>query len=229
MSQVAALRELLERRFPTAIPPVERGDGAIGTGIRALDRAFPGGGLPRGRLVSWAPGVGTGAVLRSACGVVTAGGERAAWVDGSSVVVGDGWSGEGSLFRPSGGVQALKCAEELVRCGGFALVVVTGAKARDAERVRLAKLAREGGGSLVMVEDGGFMAGVRVVARVGVGSWEWRLDPFGDPAGVDAVRVRARVTAAGWSEEAEFSLRVMDDDLRMSLEPALGDRRGGAR
>lgn len=229
MSQVAALRELLERRFPDAVPLVERGDGAIGTGIGALDRAFPGGGLPRARLVAWTPGVGTGAVLRSACRVVTAGGERAAWVDGAGVVIGDGWSGEGALFRPRGGVRAMECAEELVRCGGFALVVVTGAKSRDADRVRLSRVVREGGGSLVMVEEGGFMAGVRVAMRVGPGAWEWRLDPFGDPAGVDSVRVRARVTSAGWSEEAEFSLRVMDDDLRMSLEPSLGDRRGASR
>lgn len=227
MSQVAALKELLERRFPDAVPLIDRGGRGIGTGVAELDRAFPGGGLPRGRMVVWTPGVGTSAVLRSACRGVVAGGERAAWVDGAGVVA-EGWGGEAALFRPDGGVKALECAEELVRCGGFALVVVTGAKGRDAERVRLSRVVREGGGSLVMVENGGFMAGVRVAMRVGVESWAWRLDPFGDPAGVESVRVRARVTSSGWSEEAEFSLRVMDHDLRMSLEPSMGDRRGAA-
>lgn len=228
MSQVAALKELLERRFPDAVPVVERGSGSIGTGISALDRAFPSGGLPRGRMVGWTPGVGTSAILRSACKGVIAGGERAAWVDGAGVVA-EGWGGEAALFRPAGGVRAMECVEELVKCGGFALVVVTGARVRDAERVRLSRGVKEGGGSLVMVERGGFMAGVRVATRVGVESWEWRLDPFGDAAEVASVRVRARVTAAGWSEETEFSLRVMDHDLRMSLEPALGDRRGASR
>lgn len=227
-AQVAALRELLQNRFPGAVPLPERGAGAVATGIEALDGAFPEGGLPRGRLTAWAPGGGAAAVLRSACREVVERGERAAWVDGGGRVAGEAWGNEALLFRTSGGVEALECAETLVRSGGFALVVLTGTRTGDAERVRLTRVVREGGSALVTVDSGGFMAAMRVTTRIGAGDYLWRPDPFGEPADLDSVLVRARVTAVGWSADAEFSLTVSSHDLRLSLEPALGDRRGAA-
>lgn len=227
-AQVAALRELLERRFPDATP-VRRGAGALATGVGELDAILPLGGLPRGGLVTWTPGVGSAAVLRWACRSVAAGGERSAWVDGARVVSGDGWLSEAVLLRPEGSAEALEWTEELGRSGGFALVVLTGARAREAERVRLSRAVREGGGSIVVMDGGGFMGGVRVATRVGPESWGWRLDPFGDVAALESVRVRARVSAPGWMKEADFTLRVMDDELRMSVERGLVDRRGATR
>ncbi len=228
-SSVSALRELLEQRFPDALPVTHRTAGGVTTGIAALDRALPGGGLPRGRLVAWTPGGGATAVLRSACRAALERGERAAWVDGAGVACGDGWRGEAALFRPAGAREALACAEELVRSGGFVLVVLAGARAADTERVRLSRAAKEGGATLVLLDPGGFMAGVRLVSRIRPDAYRWRLDPFGEPAEVDSVTVRAHVEALGWSKEAEFSLPVAAHDLRLSLEPALGDRRGAAR
>ena len=116
-----------------------------------------------------------------------------------------------------------------MQSGGFALVVLSGARAADAERVRLSRAAREGGGTLVTLEGGGFMASVRLVSRIRPEGYRWRNDPFGDPAEVEAVTVRARVAALGWNREAEFSVSVACHDLRLSLEPSLGDRRGASR
>ncbi|HEX2093190.1 MAG TPA: hypothetical protein VHG28_12345, partial [Longimicrobiaceae bacterium] len=66
-SQLSTLRELLEQRFPGAVPVTHRTAGGVATGIAELDRVLPGGGFPRGRLSAWAPGGGATAVLRSAC------------------------------------------------------------------------------------------------------------------------------------------------------------------
>lgn len=228
-TQVAALRELLERRFPDAVPVTQRTAGAIPSGIAALDAVLPGGGFPRGRLVVWRPGGGATAVLRAACTGVVERGERAAWVDGARVVSGPFWRGEAMLFRAKGSLEALDCAEELVRSGGVALVVVTGVRSGEVERVRISRAAREGGGTLVLLERDGFMASVRVASRIRPSDYRWLPDAFGEPAEVEAVKVRARVRALGWDKETEFSLGVEGHDLRLSLEPSLGDRRGAAR
>lgn len=228
-SQLAALRELLEQRFPDAVPAVHRTAGAVATGIAALDGALPGGGLPRGRLVAWAPGGGATAVLRAACRAAGERGERTAWIDAAGVVAADGWDAGTVLFRPPGERAALECAEELSRSGGFGLVVLAGAGADDAERVRLVRAAKEGGGTLVVLEASGFMAGVRLASRIRPDGYRWRKGPFGEPAEIESVTVRTRVAALGWRRVAEFSLGVAGHDLRLSLEPSLGDRRGAAR
>jgi hypothetical protein len=228
-TQVTALRELLETRFPSSVPVTQRTASALATGIGALDRALPGGGFPRSRLVVWRPGGGATAALRAACQAVVERGERAAWVDGAGLVSGPFWRSDASLFRTSGSRQALECAEELVRSGGLALVVVTGTRSEEAERVRLSRATREGGSTLAMLERGGFMASVRVASRIRPGGYRWRENAFGEPAEVESVTVQARVRALGWNEEADFSLRVMGHDLRLSLEPSLVDRRGAAR
>ena len=141
-AEVLDLRRELERRFPDAQPVRQGTTGAVATGIGPLDGALPAGGLPRGRVTLWRPGGGATAVLRSACGTVVTGGERAVWVDGAGVIAGAYWgvgprrSGRGAvregagagplLFRPSDPVNAAACAEELLRSGGFALVVLMG-------------------------------------------------------------------------------------------------------
>ena len=228
-SSVSALRQLLEQRFPDALPVTHRTAGGVATGIAALDRALPGGGLPRGKLAAWAPGGGATAALRSACRAALERGERAAWVDGAGVVSGPFGRTDAALFRPGGSQEALECAEELVRSGGMALVVVTGVRSEEAERVRLSRAVKEGGSTLTLLERGGFMASVRIASRIRPAGYRWRPNAFGEPAEVESVMVQARVRALGWSEETEFSLRVVGHDLRLSLEPSLGDRRGTAR
>jgi len=88
VSTAAELRVLLSRRFPDAVPVPE--DGArrsepVPVGVTGLERAFPAGGLPRGRLTAWLPQGGAAAILRAACRATIADGERAAWIDAASV------------------------------------------------------------------------------------------------------------------------------------------------
>jgi hypothetical protein len=228
-AQVAELRSLLERSFPDAIPPVYRTAGGITTGLAALDRAFPNGGLPRGRLSTWERGVGSAALLRAACLEVVQGGERAAWIDAQRTVCADlSWAGV-ALVRPEEARDALLCAEELLRCGGFALVVLTGMETRGTERLRLCRAAREGGSACVESSAEGYMAAVRVRSWVREGALRWERSEIGEPLRLKEVRVRVRATALGWNQEAEVSLAVTNHAYRLSLEPSLVSRRGATR
>ena len=216
-AQVAELRSLLERSFPDAIPPVYRTAGGITTGLAALDRAFPNGGLPRGRLSTWQQGVGSAALL------------RAAWIDAQRIVCADlSWAGV-ALVRPERARDALLCAEELLRCGGFALVVLTGMETRGTERLRLCRAAREGGSACVESSAEGYMAAVRVRSWVREGALRWERSEIGEPLRLKEVRVRVRATALGWNQEAEVSLAVTNHAYRLSLEPSLVSRRGATR
>lgn len=227
--RLAELREVLENRFPGAIPPVYRTAGGITTGLSALDRVLPNGGLPRGRLSTWERGLGSAAVLRAACLETVRGGERAAWIDARRTACADvSWAGV-ALVRPAQPREALLCAEELLRCGGFALVVLTGVETQGTERLRLCRAAREGGSAFVETSAEGHMAAIRIRSWAGRGSLQWERSELGEPIRVKEVRVRVRATALGWSREAEVTLPVASHAHRLSLEPSLVSRRGAAR
>ena len=248
-TQVLELRKILEERWPDAQPLRHATAAGLPTGVAALDRILPGEGLPRGRLSVWTGAgragfgpPGATAVLRSACVAAVARGERAAWVDGAGVVLGEGWPRGPLLLRvpgasPAGSpaeLEALVCAEELVRSGGFGLVVVTGVgRALAVEAVRLSRAAREGGSALVAVGAAG--AGEAPVAALRLASWllpdgvRWRPDPFGGPAEPAVVRFRVEATSLGLESRAEFTIPVVQHAFRLSLEPGLVDRRGAGR
>lgn len=244
MSVIADLRRAIETRFPNAVPLPERTVPQVSTGIEALDRILPAGGLPRGRLTTWAPGVGGAAVLRSACRVAVARGERAAWVDSTEgLVPGLDWGGV-VLARPGTEREGLECAEELLRCGGFALVVRVGngrgrewrtggigarggiAGNGNPERVRLCRAAREGGTALVELSGDGRMAAIRIQASTELSGFHWRFNDLGEPIQIESVSLRVKVMAAGWNRESDLLLVVTDHEHTLSVEPALADRRG---
>jgi hypothetical protein len=221
------LKQALERRFPDALPLGTGTTGAVGTGVAALDELLPGGGLVRGRLTAWQPGGGATAVLRSACEAVVRHGERAAWVDGAGVQSADDWRTGPLLVRPTDGRAALASAEELLRSGGFALVVVTGAGAEAGrEAVRLSRSARAGGAALVVVAMATTVAHLRVRSRLDPAAYRWRRDPFGEPVAVDAVEVEVEASSLGWSGRTRFELPVRTHAVRSAPEPRLVDRRG---
>lgn len=224
-AQVIDLRREIAERFPGAVPIGYRTTPVVPTGIGALDRLLPGGGLPRGRLVSWTPGGGATAVLRQACVELVRRGERAAWVDGAGRLLGETWPEGPLLVRPGDETRALACAEELLRSGGFGLVVLAGASL-DAAGVRLSRRAREGGCAFVALAEAVPVAALRLTSRIPVDGYRWRLDPFGEPAEVEAVRVEVRVTGLGIGGSTRFWLGVTEYERRMSLESRLVDRRG---
>lgn len=226
IASVASLRQLLEQRFPDAAPITRRNAEQVATGIVALDRALPSGGFPRGRLTVWTPHGGATAILRAACFTTVASGERAAWVDAAHTTLGDSWLGGPVVLRPKTQRQALLAAEELLRSGGFAIVVLAGAEAEGTETVRLSRAAREGGSALVTLTSLTALSSLRVASSLDPRGYRWRRSPFGDPAQTTEVIVRVDARALGWSRHAQFSLPVLHHEPRLSLDPGLADRRG---
>lgn len=168
------------------------------------------------------------AILRATCHSLLVAGERAAWVDGGGTV-GPFWTEGPLLVRPTGRVNALRWGEGLLRCGGFALVVLAGTEPQGTETVRLSRAVHEGGGAFVTLTTSAVMAALRVTSRVLPHSYEWYQGPFADPAAIRTAAVDVRVRAPGWNESARVVLPVTPYDLRLSLDPELVDRRGVER
>lgn len=229
-AEVLELRNQLAERFPDAQPVRYGTTGTVATGLSALDAALPAGGLPRGRVTLWRPGGGATAVLRSAARATLARGERAAWVDGAGLTAGVAWAEGPLLFRPPA-EHAAACAEELLRSGGFALVVLTGGGAGlgDGEGVRLARAAREGGSAFTAVTGSAPVSHLRVRSAFDPQGFRWRRGPFGDPVCLESVQVRVRMESMGLNRRIRFALPVEHYDVRLSLEPRLVDRRGVRR
>jgi hypothetical protein len=227
---VQELRQALERQFPDALPLGRGTAAAVGTGVPALDVLLPGGGLARGRLTLWRPGGGATAVLRTAVEAAVRRGERSAWVDGRGTLGADFWRAGPLLVRPSSERDALVSAEELLRSGGFAVVVLSGA-GREAgrEAVRLARAARAGGAAFVFAGAESAVTHLRVVSRIDPNGYRWRRDPFGEPVDVTAVRIEIEASSMGWSGRTSFELPVRTHRGRLSPEPRLVDRRGARR
>lgn len=222
------LKRALEQRFPDALPLARSASAAVvATGLAPLDTLLPAGGLARGRLTLWRPGGGATALLRSACEAAVAAGGRAAWIDGAGRLGADFWRPGPVLLRPGGERAALAAAEELLRSGGFALVVLSGG-GRDAahELVRLTRAARAGGAALVALLGEAPVAHLRVSSRILPDGYRWRRDPFGEPVEVLGARVEVAAASLGWSGRTVVDLPVRTHRPRLSPEPRLPDRRG---
>ncbi|MDB4878501.1 MAG: RecA domain protein [Gemmatimonadetes bacterium] len=225
-TSVAALRALIQQRFPDATPLTGGAQTTehVATGMAELDKVLPNGGLPRGRLSVWAPQGGATAILRASCHSVVAKGERSAWIDGDNTVAGAFWGDGPYLVRPKSRLHALRAGEELLRSGGFSLLVIAGAEPQGTEMVRLTRAAREGGTALVALGTSASMASLRLTSRLL--RYRWRRTPFGDPAEAQDATVRVSARAVGWSAHTDFPIPVMHHELRLSLESELADRRG---
>ena len=226
MSSPSALRSLLEQRFPDATPVTHLTAEPVATGIHELDAIVPGGGLPRGRLSVWMPQGGATAILRAACHAAAGTGERAVWIDGLGTITGQFWEEGPILVRPANRRNSLRAAEELLRCGGFGLIVLTGSEPAGTEMVRLSRAAREGGTAFVALTTHTSMASVRLVSRILPHSYVWKRTPFGDPAEACSASIKVSAQSLGWNRNTELRVPVVSHDLRASLEPGLPDRRG---
>jgi hypothetical protein len=131
------------------------------------------------------------------------------------------------LLRPEGELEALVCAEELLRSGGFGLVVLSGGgRAFTHEDVRLSRAVREGGGAFVALSATSSVAHLRITSRIAPDAYRWRQNPFGEPVEVVEVRVQVDAQAMGWSGHTSLSLPVMTHAYRSAPDPKLVDRRG---
>jgi hypothetical protein len=227
-ASVAALRALVEQRFPDALPITHRST-AVATGLAPLDRILPSGGLPRGRLSVWASQGGATAILRAACLTTVIAGERAAWIDGRGMVGGVVWDDGPILLRPKSLTHALRTADELLRSGGFGLVVLSGLEPARTEAVRLTRAVREGGSALVTLARETSMASLRLTSRLLPNGYRWRRDPFGGPAEAHLAVIHVRAQAPGWNAQTNLSIPVAPHELRLSLDAELADRRGVRR
>jgi len=220
------LRLLLEQRFPDATPLTHRTAEPVATGVKLLDAILPGGGLLRGRLSVWMPNGGATAMLRAACHTTVEAGERAAWIDALGAIAGQFWDEGPVLVRPASRRNSLRCSEELLRCGGFALVVLAGAEPAGTEMVRLSRAAREGGTAFVALTTHTSMASVRITSRLMPRGYLWRRDPFGDRADAYSATVHVRAQSLGWNRQTEFQMPIVSHNMRMALDAGLPDRRG---
>jgi hypothetical protein len=227
---LADLKQTLRQRFPDALPLSYRTVRPVATGLQKLDAMLPSGGLPRGRLTVWTPGGGATAVLRAACHAVVERGERSAWVDVAGTVTADQWLEGPLLLRPVNEVEALVCSEELLRSGGFALVVLAGAGGEvEQSGVRLGRAAREGGAAFVVLGGDAPVAHLRLRSRIAPEDYRWASGAFGEPAEVVGVTVHVGARALGWSGEASFRLPVAGHVQRLAAASWLPDRRGVKR
>mgnify|MGYP003693778351 CR=1 FL=1 len=220
---------LIEQRFPDATPLTGGAQTTeqVATGIGALDQVLPNGGLPRGRLSVWAPQGGATAILRATCYSIVAR-RRAVGVDrrrqhrGRRVLERrDGLY----LVRPKSRLHALRAAEELLRSGGFSLLVLAGTEPQGTEIVRLTRASREGGAALVTSATSASMASLRLTSRL----LRYSLAPHAvRRSGGSAKRHGSRRTRApvGWNAHDDFPIPVTHHELRLSLESELADRRG---
>jgi hypothetical protein len=168
-------------------------------------------------------------VLRATVLSAVAIGERAVWIDAGGTIAGAFWTQGPILVRPKSRLHALRAAEALLRSGGFAFVVLTGADPAGNENVRLSRAAHEGGSAFVALTLNAAMAGLKITSRITPQDYRWRRTPHGDPATLDTVTLHVQATSLGWNRKADVTLPVMHDVLRAALEPTLPDRRGVKR
>lgn len=225
MPTLAALRTLIEDRFPDALPLTQRTAAPVATGLAGFDRILPRGGLPPGQLTVWHPEGASLTLLRAACHAALARGERTAWVDAVRTLGAD-WHQGPLLLRPRSRRSALRFAEGLLATGGLSLVVLTGVEPDQTETIRLSRAAHEGGGAFVAVTTRTLTAGVRLTSRFLPDDYRFVPTPFGDPAAVREVALAVEARASGWFARAVVRLPVQDLALRMALETAMPDRRG---
>jgi recombination protein RecA len=170
------LLQSLSELLPSPAPTVGKEGAGLPTGLKALDAAFLGGGLPRGRLteIVGARGSGKATLVRGIVEETIAGGGWVAYVDAERTLAPRDWAHleVESLWmvRPREPARAAWCADVLLRSGAFALVVLDSApKLSRSVAVRLTRLARESGAGLVVVadeEERGSMPGGAVRLRV---------------------------------------------------------------
>jgi recombination protein RecA len=209
------------------------------TGLKGLDLALPGGGLPRGRITELlAPaGLGKTTLARAVAATTLLGGHAVAWIDATRTLdprdfIDVDAAGHDALWivRPGDPARAAWCADLLLRTGAFALVVLDGAPvlARNIA-VRLAQLARDGDTALLLLGEGSKASEIGGALRLVL-----KRRPARDTRG--GPQVAAWIEKGGPQQHIPLHLEVgnahdlaRDIARRLCAHPEVPDRRGVAR
>ena len=185
-----ALLDLLPPSLPVPLSsPTGTESRTLPTGVDALDAGLVGGGLPRGRLteVIGARGSGKATLLRQIVEQTLSNAGWVAYIDATRTLAPRDWAhlgdGEGLwMIRPRDPARAAWCADVLLRCSAFALVVIDSAPVLSRGiAVRLTRLAREAGAALIIAgeEGSGSLVGGAVRLHVKRASGRERVEGKG--------------------------------------------------
>jgi len=209
-----AVLDLLPSSLPVPLSsPTGMESRTLPTGVEALDAGLVGGGLPRGRLteVIGARGSGKATLLRQIVEQTLSNAGWVAYIDAMRTLAPRDWAhlgdGEGLwMIRPRDPARAAWCADVLLRCGAFALVVIDSAPVLSrGVAVRLTRLAREAGAALVIAgeEGSGSLVGGAVRLHVQRALGRGQRGEGGTAIGAGASAQRERLQIALRAQRAE--------------------------
>ena len=127
---------LLRQQLADVIDGSRSATPGLSTGLKTLDAALPGAGLPRGRLTEMvgAPGSGKTTIVRTMVERAIATGWPVAYIDAARTLAPQDWAHAGAqlvngepglwVVRPDRPARGPWCADVLLRSGAFAFVVL---------------------------------------------------------------------------------------------------------
>ncbi|HEY2377671.1 MAG TPA: hypothetical protein VGH98_16985 [Gemmatimonadaceae bacterium] len=223
--------------------PASAGVRTLSTGVEALDAGLSDGGLPRGRLteVVGARGSGKATLLRQIVEQTLSEAGWVAYIDATRTLAASDWAHLGDeeglwMVRPRDPSRAAWCADVLLRCGAFALVIIDSAPVLSrGVAVRLTRLARESGAALVIAgeEGSGSLLGgavrLHVEREAGGGGRRGRgLAPRRHPPPDRRMTIVVEKGGGGTHRTVEVSCAI-GVARRLCTYPEVPDRRGVAR
>jgi hypothetical protein len=246
------LRYVLENRRGAAVLAGESGLGKtflVQKLFAELDSSLQGGGLPRGRLteISGIRGSGRTTLLRRIVEEAVAQSGWVAYIDASRTLAPRDWAHLGAhdgvwMIRPTDPTRAAWCADVLLRCGAFSLVVIDAAPPLTrAIAVRLTRLARESSAALVIAGDEANGGGASAMLSSAVRLRIKRARPV--PRAKPEVRGAARAAAVTEGAVRRLSVVIEKGGIHRTVEvscaigvarrlcahPQVPDRRGVAK
>ncbi len=236
---MSAALKLLREQLAAVVAGTPSSTPGLPTGVRGLDLALPGGGLPRGRITELlAPaGLGKTTLARSIAASTLLAGHAVAWIDATRTLdprdfIDVDAAGRDALWvvRPGDPARAAWCADLLLRTGAFALVVLDSAPVLPRSiAVRLSQLTRDADAALLLLGEGSKASEIGGALRLVL-----KRRPARDTRG--GPQVAALIEKGGPHQLVPLHLevghaRVIARDIahRLCAHPEVPDRRGVAR
>lgn len=237
--------QVLREQLAAVVAGTPSANPGLPTGVRGLDLALPGGGLPRGRITELlAPaGLGKTTLARAIASSTLQAGHAVAWVDATRTLDPRDWvqvdaTGRDALWvvRPADAAKAAWCADLILRTGAFALVVLDGAPVLPRNiAVRLSQLARDADAALLLLGDGNKASEIGGALRLVLKRRPAR-DTRGGPQvavliekGGPHQHVPLHLEVGNARSSADIDASTASIARRLCAHPEVPDRRGVAR